>query len=355
MNYLLNWFIFILTVFSFTSCVKERIDVRTACEERDSDEYILKWETFPPIEGHLKIRELKNGDESSEGFPIKEVPISSGYTTVPKKRSSHVFYELIFNDKKKSITANRSIETENIIGLRDIGGYQAQNGKQLKWGMIYRSGNLSKIKKEDIQVLNELGIKTIVDLRTNEEALDSPPVFNAEQYFRVPLAIENPKALMKDVLSGKLTREEVLEAQKKMNYYMVENSTEQFKHYFEILSNPKNYPILVFCSIGKDRAGLAIAITLAALDVDEEQIHRDYVYSNNFISDYKKIFHTDTLSTSTQEAVTAFFTAQPLIIKSARNFLSEKYGSVDEYLMNTLKLTKRQQDDLKKIMYYEHE
>jgi protein tyrosine/serine phosphatase len=46
-----------------------------------------------------------------------------------------------------------------------------------------------------------------------------------------------------------------------------------------ICAQPSNHPILMHCSHGKDRTGLAAALVLAALGVNEEAIMLDYVAS----------------------------------------------------------------------------
>ena len=44
-----------------------------------------------------------------------------------------------------------------------------------------------------------------------------------------------------------------------------------------ILAQPEALPALMFCSAGKDRTGLVVALTLAAVGVPDEEIVADYV------------------------------------------------------------------------------
>ncbi len=340
-------------LFIFTSCWKEKIDVKTACDKNDRGDYIIKWETFPPISGIVEVAQLSSPNDMSGGRLISKAPIQDGFVVVvDSTKAVQPFFELNFAGKKKAIVSNRLIETKNIIGLRDIGGYRAQNGLQLRWGMIYRSGSLSQMKEEDVAVLNQLKIKTLIDLRSKKESESSHLIFNAEQHIQIPLDVENRSALIQGIIEGKIIREEVLQRQKKIQIDIITKNTKHFIHYFEVLSNPSNYPILLFGPLGRDRVGVTIALTLAALDIDEEQIHHDYMYSNLFNDKYKEQYPLEDAPEQIQEAMSAFLTVQPGTIKSTRNYMVERYGSIDNYFKNELKISGKTLNNLKKIMYY---
>jgi protein tyrosine/serine phosphatase len=53
--------------------------------------------------------------------------------------------------------------------FRDLGGYRAADGRGVKWGQLYRSGELSELEDDDVERLTELGIRSVVDLRSQTE------------------------------------------------------------------------------------------------------------------------------------------------------------------------------------------
>jgi len=68
------------------------------------------------------------------------------------------------------MTANRSsYKIKSILNFRDIGGVPASNGSLIKTGVIYRSANPDRISRKDANLLKEMGIKTIIDLRSRRE------------------------------------------------------------------------------------------------------------------------------------------------------------------------------------------
>jgi hypothetical protein len=52
------------------------------------------------------------------------------------------------------------------------------------------------------------------------------------------------------------------------------------KNAFKILGDESNYPIVIHCSIGTDRTGMLCFLINALLGVSEEDLYRDYLFSN---------------------------------------------------------------------------
>lgn len=49
---------------------------------------------------------------------------------------------------------------------------------------------------------------------------------------------------------------------------------------FELFADPASYPVYFHCSIGTDRTGMIAAMLNGLLGVSEEDLCRDYVFSN---------------------------------------------------------------------------
>jgi len=64
---------------------------------------------------------------------------------------------------------DRHIPLTGQPNFRDLGGYAASDGRRIKWGVVYRSGELSQLSDDDVSKLGDLGIRTVVDLRSPEE------------------------------------------------------------------------------------------------------------------------------------------------------------------------------------------
>ena len=70
------------------------------------------------------------------------------------------------------------MQFEACFNFRDLGGYETVDGAHVKWGTVYRSGSLHRLTGTDLARAMELGIATVIDLRSGAE-LASEGVFGA--------------------------------------------------------------------------------------------------------------------------------------------------------------------------------
>ena len=85
-----------------------------------------------------------------------------------------------------ALPGERVIHLKGTTNTRDIGGYQTSDLSTLRWGQIIRSDKLSRLTANDFQKLEEMGLKTVIDLRTKKEYNQSPTVWkgnNPPQFF----------------------------------------------------------------------------------------------------------------------------------------------------------------------------
>ena len=85
---------------------------------------------------------------------------------------------------------DRVIHLQGTSNTRDIGGYQTEDLRMVRWGQIIRSDNLSRLTANDFRTLEEIGVKTVIDLRTDREREQSPTVWlgdNAPRFYHFPI------------------------------------------------------------------------------------------------------------------------------------------------------------------------
>ena len=58
----------------------------------------------------------------------------------------------------------------NSRNIRDLGGMVSTDGRRIKEGLLIRSAFLRMLDEEQIEYLDSLNIKYILDLRSTEEA-----------------------------------------------------------------------------------------------------------------------------------------------------------------------------------------
>jgi protein-tyrosine phosphatase len=179
---------------------------------------------------------------------------------------------------------NRHIPLAGQPNFRDLGGYAAGDGRRIKWGVVYRSGELSQLSDDDVGKLGDLGIRTVVDFRSPEEvsARGEGRVPSGAQVFPLPIASSDMFAkLIPMFLKGDFSQvpPDLLD---KVNRMLVREFTEQYAGLLRALSDPANRPLVFHCTQGKDRAGFGAAMVLSALGVPWETVVEDYLLSNHF-------------------------------------------------------------------------
>ncbi len=179
---------------------------------------------------------------------------------------------------------DRHVPLSGQPNFRDLGGYETGDGRRIKWGAVFRSGELSQLSIDDVGKLGALGIRTVVDLRSPEEvsARGEGRVPPGTRILGTPIASSDMFAkLIPMLLQGDFSQvpPDFLDD---VNRALVRNFTEPYAVLLRALSDRANRPLVFHCTQGKDRAGLGAALVLSALGVPWETVIEDYLLSNHF-------------------------------------------------------------------------
>jgi protein-tyrosine phosphatase len=196
------------------------------------------------------------------------------------------FWVLVNPAFADELAYDRVIHLKGTSNTRDIGGYQTDDLRTLRSGQIIRSENLSRLTASDFQKLEEIGVKTVIDLRTDKEHDQSPTVWqgdNPPRFYHFPIGDSHNdwfNAQRKMMKSNKFTEKQ---ASKHMieGYRMIaEVGPPSYQKLMGLVLDQSNWPILIHCNAGKDRAGIATTLILEALGVDRETIMEEFLLTN---------------------------------------------------------------------------
>jgi len=170
---------------------------------------------------------------------------------------------------------SRTLAFDGCVNFRDLGGYRTTDGHQIGWRRLFRADGLHKLSSDDERRLTDLGVATVIDLRTVDEAAQRGR-FPVE---RVPVRyVDLP-------LTDVLPANEELPSWKEASYVaaryseMVSKGAPALTGAFEALASDGALPAIFHCSAGKDRTGVLSALILAFLGVPDETIVEDYALS----------------------------------------------------------------------------
>ncbi len=168
-----------------------------------------------------------------------------------------------------SETPVRHIQLEGEPNFRDLGGYQTEDGRTVKWRQVFRTGELGSLTDADVQKLEELQLKTVTNFLLPEEI-----AMHGQD--RLPEGVE----LISDPITGERSAELSLTAQnaiKNANFdalpaelnldihaVLLDEAKEQYANLLRTLADPEQRPAAFHCSHGVHRTGTATAILLSA-------------------------------------------------------------------------------------------
>ena len=174
-----------------------------------------------------------------------------------------------------SMSYRRLLPLEGGSNFRDLGGYRTADGQTVARGLLFRSGAMTGLTDADIAYLDGFGIKTIVDLRSNEEIGLYPNHWAAKRRIEVVTGDYSFAAMMSGDDSGDRP------GMGELYPMLFESIGPQIKTYFDEALG-EGAPMVVNCSAGQDRTGIVSALMLLLLGVPEPTVIEDYLLSTDF-------------------------------------------------------------------------
>ncbi len=228
-------------------------------------------------------------------------------------------------------TYERHIPFDGVHNFRDLGGYQTNDGRTIRWRTVFRSGEPLELTSSDLErARGELGIRTVIDLRGSEadaenrsRAFGGPPV----KYHNVPL--------LDDVMED---RAALLAAPSMGDYYirLLENSQfgKRLVNALQIVSETEVHPLVFHCSGGVHRTGLLAALLLGVLGVADYEIVADYAIKTPRTQQQLDRLQADPeRAERIRQLPKHVLEAGPESVEMALSHIDRKYGSANEYVL----------------------
>jgi len=181
----------------------------------------------------------------------------------------------------------RHVELDGQPNIRDLGGYETADGLSLKWGQVYRSGELPHLTDEDLAKLEDLQIRTVINFLLPEE-------IEMNGHDRLPAGVRE----IAEPIEGDRAAELTLVAQSairsgefeklppemnpEFHRLLLDEGMPQYAALLRYAADPANRPLVFHCSHGVHRTGTATAILMSALGVPWEVIREDYLLTNDY-------------------------------------------------------------------------
>ncbi|MFZ4894756.1 tyrosine-protein phosphatase [Plantibacter sp. Mn2098] len=155
--------------------------------------------------------------------------------------------------------------------FRDIGGLPTSDGGSTRSGVLYRSDALHRLDDAGRASLAALGVATVVDLRSDAEALAMPNAID-----------ETLLVVRHDLAAGAVgTSIASLPTLDELYRTILRDAGPALADIANVVADPHvaGAAIVIHCTAGKDRTGVATAVLLDAVGVDRAAIVADYARS----------------------------------------------------------------------------
>ena len=246
---------------------------------------------------------------------------------------------------------NQQIGVTSAHNARQLGGYVI-GGKQVRKDLLLRSARLSELSAEDSALLaDKYRVQCIYDFRGQDESISAPDVIPADaRYLSISLPFagkesssvsfrseEEKIAMLLEYADNPMIQDMCMHMYDKI--FFEEQSQEVYRRFFADLMtvDPEDGAVLWHCTQGKDRAGSASAMLLAALGADRGLIMADFTLSKDYYDPMTAMIKTE--NESQRNVINTLISANPVVFEATLDKVDEIYGSLRNYLTECIGVT----------------
>ncbi|MGH2377806.1 MAG: tyrosine-protein phosphatase [Candidatus Limnocylindria bacterium] len=216
----------------------------------------------------------------------------------------------------------RHFDWEGCFNARDLGGLPLHSGGVTRHGVFVRGDTLCDLTADGRRSLLDDGVRTVVDLRGDEEIANEPNPF-AEiagvRYIHRPL--NDP---------GVVTKIQQVEDAVERYRIMLDENAERIAAIVTVIAEAER-SVLFHCFAGRDRTGIIAAILLRIVGVPDDVIVADYAVSDERLATRYEQWRAK--QTPEQRArMDASIVEAEETIRGTLDHLDARYGGVEGYL-----------------------
>ncbi len=222
----------------------------------------------------------------------------------------------------------RRLPLAGCVNFRDLGGYPTLDGQRVRWRRLFRADGLARLHEADLALLGELGLATVIDLRTVGE-LEGRGSFPHDvvpvDYHHLPLTdvLPPPEDLHRygepDFVTARYRQ-------------MFDEGSGSIATAVRVLASPDALPAVFHCSAGKDRTGVVAALVLGFLGVPREVIVEDYALSAEAMEALLERIKEEFAETAdeVERYRPAVITVSPATMDAFLDSVQDDHGTFDE-------------------------
>lgn len=226
---------------------------------------------------------------------------------------------------------SRDLAWDGLLNARDLGGHPTADGDETRWASIVRADSVRQLTEEGWRAVVDYGIRTVVDLRSEEELAADPPAELPVDAVHVSFFDERPDVFV-EVEAASIRAASHAEATREVYLIFLEHFRANVAAAIRAVGQAPEGGVVVHCHGGKDRTGLVTAFLLRLAGVSIGEIAADYALSEERL----RTRHEQWFATAADEAELARLhriaaTPESSMVEVLEE-LERRYGSIEGYL-----------------------
>ena len=305
---------------------------------RESDgDYHIEWQASHP-DTRVTVEPLS----ASGDYQVHYSEDTEHVRLAGLQPASRHFFRVSDQHGNEVLAGERKLGMQGTPNFRDFGGYRTSDGRQVKWGYLYRSGQLSNLSDQDVSMLAELQLDLVCDFRRLEEQQSDPsrlPQDPPPRIASLPIIPGSNSRFFEDAETDLGGRQAMFDFMVEINRDFAEEQANTYARMFQEILSVEDARFLVHCAAGKDRTGFAAAIVLLALGVPRDVVMRDYLLTSRYFHparEVERLRQKYQMEHMDAESVLPMLEVHEDYLAQALDTIEQNYPSIESYLEEAL-------------------
>jgi protein tyrosine/serine phosphatase len=225
----------------------------------------------------------------------------------------------------------RELVWDGCLNVRDLGGHPTIDGGETRYGAVVRADSVRQLSDAGWAALVDYGVKTIVDLRMDEELAEDPPADVPVDVVHVPFLVSDPEVQAEAEALGAAAPDDTI-ATRDVYLLFLERFRANVARAIRVVAHAPDGAVAVHCQGGKDRTGLVSALLLRLAGVADGEIGADYALSSERLQPRHEAWLAEAESEAERERLRRVFHGAAEAMVGVLEEIDRRYGSVEDYL-----------------------
>ena len=229
----------------------------------------------------------------------------------------------------------RDLVWDGCLNVRDLGGLATRDGGETRFGAVVRADSVRLLSDDGWQALVDHGIRTVIELRGDEERADDPPAESPVEIVHIPFLSGDQTerdALGEELETAATTAPDVAAGTRDVYLIFLARFRSNVAAAVRAVAHAPAGGIVIHCVGGKDRTGLLSALLLHLAGVDDGDIAADYALSEERLRPRHERWFAAAETEEELERLRRIARTPAASMVGVFAELDRRYGGVEEYL-----------------------